>query len=457
MANVRGNALLIISLSAGFLLIGVGVGVKYLDPLFQFRGFVIACGIAAVFAGIGSTASVQYQGWTATGAAGIAILLFRLMDTDPSLPVFFVKGQVSGTEKFSALQIRGSKTFLTGRNSKNEPFQFVAFPEDLDSERLVVLGEVQIKEEIRDIVIGCIPVAVVKNALSSTRRAELELVPSESRDEWRLQDKDGNPYGEFGKSTCRAAPGGRPQLQEKKAGHLDWLISPAYAQPDFSTRRASELIDALNSDSLSERNRAREELARIASGESLSAIAKAWNIETSSYRTDLGIVFSWVNAIRRDRAVAPRILMALSPAQVEYLVLLTGYPDKTVRLNAVEVLSWFLQSTGWPGSPPSQSRQDELFSAIKKVFAGGPFEGRFIAWNKFTHSGTERLNQYNLLYNVLYDLADASCSLKDTDLKNLQAIVAAYEKSNLSRGEAPQIAERAKIFLTNPKSECTPN
>ncbi|MGE3709467.1 MAG: HEAT repeat domain-containing protein [Hyphomicrobiaceae bacterium] len=442
-AKVLDNLMLWVALVAGFALIGIAVLIKSHDPYFEYRGFVLACGIATVFAGIGSTASIKYKAWSATGAAAIAIILFQVMKPDPAQDQY-VRGQIEGTEKFLALYMRGSKPFLAGRIGKDAPFEYVAYRDELNSDTLVVTGELASVDVSRDITIGCIPIGLLKNALSS-KRANFRLTFNKNGEIWQFWNNDGH-YGEFGSSTCSSkAPKAATLVSpgSTHAGIMSALIPPAYAKQPSGVPR---LVAALRSDNLSERSAAREALSRLKTSDEFKELAEAWDIKKSDYRTDLGVLFSWVNAIRTDRAVAPKILTSLDPEQIEYVVGLTGYPDKTIRINATEALSWFLQSTGWPGAPPSEQKTRELVTAIQKVFRSSEAVKELPAWRKFAASRTDELNPNNILYNTLYSLEDARCQINPVSLKELQKTVKDFEGIALTGGRLPQIAASAKTF-----------
>src|SRR5262249_55518876 len=126
-------------------------------------------------------------------------------------------------------------------------------------------------------------------------------------------------------------------------------------------------------------------------------------VAKSSYRADLGRLVAWVLAIRRSLAAAAGLANALSLRQIGYVVSLTGYGDSTMRVNATEVLSWLLQSTGLLAGPRSD-QTEAILNEAERALSGPEAFGSSRPGSNFDY--------YNMAYNTIVALDDAKCDMR---------------------------------------------
>ncbi len=154
---------------------------------------------------------------------------------------------------------------------------------------------------------------------------------------------------------------------KKDVTFLDWVSIAAFAQPR-AIGDIAKIIGLLESEDGDQRDRARDQLASLRGADAYKTMAESWTIETSSYRADLGRLVAWSTAIDQNKETAVALAAALTPAQLRYLVQLTGQGDITLRQVATEVLHQLLESTGWPSGPSAEDRQ-EIIKATLAAFA----------------------------------------------------------------------------------------
>ncbi len=418
-----------ISIAIGLVLIVAGASMMgFVYPrLFNAGSLAMCIGFGLVLAAFGTRAAGTWQTWSVAGSGGIAIVLFLLLQALPSPPTeaitpAFVRGNLHGTNDFTSVRMFAAQFLLVGRGNTSDHFRFVAFPEDMKSPNFYLLIVNEKDPSLREAYIGCISSELIMSKMKSLDWVNLSIEKDQQNEVYRLRDNlDGKEYGEFGGPHCRQqGMPGRPKAADASGNLLEWMARTfgISALAQGSTPSIPDLIKALEAESSDIRAGARDQLGRLRDPASLKLMTASWDIDKSSYRADLGRLVAWTNATRQDRDTAARIATSLSPEQLGYVVRLTGHADKTMRYNATEVLSWMLQSTGWPNAPAPDTTKT-ILSEVTNVFAGPDA----IKLNK---PGSE-FDFANTAFNTLVAVDDAKCVLTPDARQSISTALAPFE------------------------------
>jgi hypothetical protein len=449
-----------IAIGIGFVLIVVGAAIMaFVYPrLFNAGSLAMCIGFGLVLAAFGTRAAGTWQTWSVAGSGGISIMLFLLLQALPTpqpdtLP--FVRGNLHGTNEATSIRIFAAQFLLVGRSNASEHFRFVAFPEDVQSKNFYLFIVNERDPTMRESYIGCITTDLIKPRQGSTDWINLSIEKDAESKVYRLRHNlDGKEYGEFGSPNCREQGRGRPKAADASkptriAGKvLDWIdagiATPAFAGKGSKSKGpgVGDLIKALEAESSDVRAEARDQLSEYADPASLALMTSTWDIKKSSYRGDLGRLVAWTNAIRENRDTAALVSVALSPEQLAYVVQLTGHPDKTMRYNATEVVSWMLQSTGW-SKPPPPDRTKAIVSEVTSVFSGPDAA-------KISKPGTE-FDFSNTAFNTLVAVDDAKCVLKPDARQSIATALAPFEsKYDKELPKTVSLSQSVRATLAKP-------
>jgi hypothetical protein len=381
------------------------------------------------------------------------------------VPSSFVRGQLFGSNELQDVRIFAGNALLVGRPHNivgrphnTEHFRSVAFPEDLKGDHFYIqLVEKNGGEEY----IGCINVDLIRKRMRRTEVVDLSLENDLTTHEWNLRDNvDRQVYGDWGSPGCggprrtsppldvsELAPSPVPEIAQNWLKRWDQvLVRSALADtPATPTPTIQELLSALEADNTEARGAARDQLSRLRDAGSYQAMTGSWNVSESSYRADLGRLVAWVSAIRQNREVAVRLAEALTADEIDYIVRLTGYPDKTVRFNATEITSWLLQSTGW-SSGTQAARADTIIQVISGIFATP--EGI-----TFRKQGID-IDSSNMYYNTLIAIDDAKCALKVESRRQISDALTQFEEGYLQRETAPKTLALLQHVKSDLAKEC---
>ena len=423
------------------ILVGLGLAVAgavmmwlVYPRLFNAGSLAMCIGFGLVLAALGTRVAGTWQSWSVAGGGGISIILFLLLHALPAPPPdtpvpTFARGNLHGTNEATSVRMFGAQFMLVGRGNPSEHFRFVAFPEDLRSPNFYLLIVNDKDPSLREAYIGCIPTDLILSKMKSSEMINFSVEKATS--EYKLRDLlDGKEIGEFGGPNCRAGMTGRPKAASAPPSPVHAVlerIGTAFGMAALANKApkrpkapsVADLIRALEAESSEIRASARDDLAEARDAASLAQMTSSWSIDKSSYRGDLGRLVAWTNAIRDERETAVSLSAALSTEQLGYLVRLTGHADRTMRYNATELVSWMLQSTGWP-TAPAPDKTKALVDEITKVFA----EPELI---KMSKPGTE-FDFANTAFNTLVAIDDAKCVLKPDARQSISTALAPFEK-----------------------------
>jgi hypothetical protein len=385
-------------------LIAIG-SVRYDPGMASYRWPMLAVGFACIAAALGGVAVVRGKGWAAGGAAAVVLLFAWLLK--PS-PVLYLSGVVHNTAKFIEFEMRSRTPFLTGRRSRDSDFEFFAREQDIQGPVFAIIG--QDPDLIQSISVGCISTDFLRKNLENPDGADITLVATPDGD-WQVKSTKGgeNLGGVFAFKNCDLSP-----EQEIKASFLRsklpttlQLISPA-AAADIEPK---EIFSKLGSYSLEEKTAAQDQIASIRDATDAKTIMEAWTPPSSAVirypnqwdatnkqqvTIALNLVVGWVQGIRENRRVAPLVANTLKKDQLTSVVELAGSPEKAVRLNATNFLSWMIQTTRWEGDDGLHADQKDLIEST-------------------VTDTLHRSNQFtqNSIYNLLVAIQYASCPKGD--------------------------------------------
>jgi hypothetical protein len=440
-------ALTYLAVAIGLVLVIAGAGMMMFDVRLFNHGSLATCvGFGLVLAAFGTRIAGKWREWSIVGSGATTIALFLLLQTVPQPPppkVDYVRGNLHGTNDLTSLRMFAAQFLLIGRPTPAEHFRFIAFPDDLESPHFYL----QITDDEGDAYIGCIPTDLIKSRMGASGWINFTVQKEHDRKIWQLIDNaDGREHGEWGSPRCRA-PGTEPRKQLKvshrpgparlaaAAPRLLDAVLPGAALAQPAPARIPALLDALESESSEVRASARDQLSLFTDQAAYHAMTATWDVTRSSYRADLGRLVAWVSAIRQNREMAVRVAMALKPDQLAYLVRLTGHGDRTMRYNATEVLSWLLQSTGWP-SAPDGGKSDAIVAAVAKAF-GGPED-------VLVEKAGAKFDYANTTFNTLVAIDDAKCVLKPDARRRLNESLLAFEREYLQKVPSPRTLQASQ-------------
>ncbi|MBL6082757.1 hypothetical protein JMJ56_32910 [Belnapia sp. T18] len=420
-------AAIVFAALCGFALVGLALfGTAWHAA--HFRWPILVVGLATILGALGAQVVVRYKWLAASGAAACVILLAQIFR--PEVP--FVYGHLHGTENVPQVTVRGQTFFLAGKVSQDLHWQFFARSEwltgDTFSIRFVEPSQAPSSSSVvsppstatpRPIIIGCIPMTVLRERVLDPAGADLTLrrvEEAENDGEWRLYQAgriSNQPIGHFGNPEC---PVTRTSLGAKTSPvRFAWprLFSLAFAQTDRGD--AADLFRNLATTNLDIQTRALSDISHLRDPARISAIVSAWQPGAADLNVEGALLVAWVGSIRQDRSTAVSIGSSLSPEQLSRIVDLMGSSDLTVRRNATELLSWLLQSGSWPAG----LRGERYASVVGAVLA--PFVDPS-AYDT-TH---EQTNKGNVRFNALVALQDARCDLPVPTRGEVDAALSAF-------------------------------
>ncbi len=397
-----------------------------------FRWPIIVVGLAAIAAALGSQATVKYKVYSAGGTAAIVLIFAWALSPKPS----FVWGSIRGTEKFPSAVMMTNSSFLVGRMGDGQIFHFFAREEELRGPIFSITARNTDGALPQQIIIGCIPIDLLKKYLGNSDGLDLTMSPDVADPEnprWKLMETmKPTSIGQWGNPGCIESP--TPLKAASLPTRLGNAVIPAAqaglpamepAQPLKLPDEVSLLLAELGNGDFTTQVRTQDRIARLRDAPSIEAIVRAWN-EPWKTQVDTGLLVAWVRGIRADRAVAVPIASAMSKAQLDHVVELAGSHDYTVRYNATELLSWMLQSTGWPNGTPA-TQADIIVGVALKPFTD--VQGFFQP-----AAGVPTASLPNLsAFNAMVALNDAKCSLRSPDRTHAASVLKDFAAS-------PQVA-----------------
>ena len=438
---------------------GIGIGVAMLAggivamlvsaQLYNVSILLICVGFGIVLAAFGSRAHGLFFGANVVGAGATAIVLYLLLY---NFPIRYVDSYARGTiEKTSNLQSivgTGRREFFVGKRGLNDDFRFIVFEKDVDGpyssfSMTMPKDKNGIDSEIS---FNCIDSSIFRRAIHNYSDIVFRLRLDKYRSSYQLIDTStSRPVGRINDYACGAQSSGP---MGHAAGLLDFLSVPAMAGDLSSTgpEAISKSIELLDSEDASLRNLARQQLGKATDPAEYQIIAKTWDITKSTYREDLGRLIAWSAAIGRDRANAVRIAESLSPAQLEYLVQLTGQSDYTTRQISTELLHRLLETTSWPAGPSKPKQNDIVKSTLDGVLGK---KNLVISKENFDISGG------NVVYNSVVALDFASCAIDRTYASYIVDVLSQAKSKIADVGNSPRTVENLNKTISSIRS-CGP-
>lgn len=397
-----------------------------------FRWQLIIVGLACIAAGLGSQAVVKYKLFAAGGTAAIVVIFASLFAPKPT----FVYGTIRGAGEFRSAVMEATSRFLVGRPTDDGPLHFFARDEELKGPIFSITAQNMEGATPRRIIIGCIRIDLLKQHLGNTDGLDLTMKKDDSdpaNPRWKLvQTTKSESLGQWGNPECGADD--KPSL---KAASLpskirDMIVSPAYAQnytpPPTTPLKLPEDVKAifyeLETGDFPSQIRTQDRTARLRDAASIKAIVLEWKTPWKS-QVDTSLLVAWVRSIRLDRATAVPIASAMTREQLNHIVTLAGAGDETTRYNATELLSWMLQSTGWPSGTPAPQADVILDAALQP----------FTETQTFFQSGgadpSALVARGRSAFNAMVALNDARCVLKDPASSQAATALRTFTSSSL--------------------------
>lgn len=427
------------------------------DTLFvgtlPFRWPLIIVGLAAIAAALGAQAVVRNKVYSAGGMAAIVVIFAGLFgEPKPS----FVYGTIRGTDRFPSAVMASNANFLIGRVTDPGDFRFFAREEEIKGPIFSIVARNVEGALPRQIIIGCIEIDLLKRYLGDSDGLDLTMSPDPQDPQnprWMLvQTTKTKPLGQWGNPACGAGSGPSLRAASLPSGIREGLVPAAYAAdpnmapptPPLNGQADVEAIfRELDHAEFAFQVRAQDRVAKLQDAPSISAIVKAWKAPWND-RVDTGLVVAWVRSIRLDRALAVPIASALSKEQLDHIVDLAGSRDSTVRFNATELLSWMLQSTGWPSPPPGPQPTAILEAALRPFTSTQDF---------FQRAAPDVAPAARALsaYNTMVALNDAKCVMREADRGRTSQALASFAASAAVQAYGLQkTAAAAGQFLQKP-------
>lgn len=332
------------ALCVGFALIGLPL----LMAMDATRGDLILCaGIAIVLAAFGGQATVQVGGIIMAGAAAISIGLFIYLQ---SIKMdHYTRGSISGINALNydvILKTRNNilgSVIPVGSNLARARYDFVVFKSELDADTVEVLVSVKGgNTEVGSDKVARIASSHFEKYFGTNRRLDWELKQKRIDNSLEFEVVDNSSQKVISTEHVASIPGKRTVALEAVKGLFSRLatvdfIRTAQAQ-ELTPQRLASLIEQLKSDDTTTRRGTRDALANLMPVH-VPALMSALRAEAKNYRVKLGIAVALSEMLRQDRSRSSAISEQLSNSDLDFLLTLTGDPDRTVRIYATQFLS----------------------------------------------------------------------------------------------------------------------
>ncbi len=248
--------------------------------------------------------------------AAIVVIFAAILTPKPS----FVWGSIRGTEKFPTAAMMANSPFLVGRLSDGGYFHFFAREEEIKGQIFSLSAR---GNDGALIIIGCIPIDLLKKYLGNSDGLDLTLNPDTKDPDnprWMLvQTLKSDPLGQWGNPACQTENRAPLKAASLPSRIGDALVPAAHAMP-AGTQPSPPLkgmadveviFRELEGGDFGAQNRAQDRVARLQDAASIGMVVRAWK-EPWKSRADTSLLVAWVRSIRLDRALAVPIASALS-------------------------------------------------------------------------------------------------------------------------------------------------
>ena len=374
--------LTVLFMGFGLVLFLVTIGLINIHAVFPYQDVFVLGSFALIAAGAGSAIAISLKlpliGQTMT-AGGVFAGVIGL---------FWVFGPSQPKEAIGYIEVPNDRMQLSVR-TKNGPL-FTRRGDKITHSVMVTATDVQggmenfmiVLADTREIVISCIPMHILQDALRSNNPFNLVVVSGDQKGSSAPAHQEGSDFQvrvgndpkqvAYGKpiytfEDCRdssnashpamvlpppalssAAPTGeaRRPAQDPNPASLPAVTEPAVPATPAST--IAEPVRQLRAPDLDQRITARNALTDVLTSNTsrFASVVQRWDVAASSYDEDLGFLSSWLPLLRRSDSTAEQALgSALSQAQSTYLTALLAHPDRTLRLAAKETLGWLIKPT----------------------------------------------------------------------------------------------------------------
>jgi hypothetical protein len=425
----------------------IGFGLIVLPFLVDPTGFhayrwpIIVVGLAIISAAVGAQAVARNKWFSAGGSAAMVLIFAQFLN--PAPPTSFVYGYIRGTEGFGDMAVEAETPFLTGRIKDGGFFQFFAREEHIKgaifSIRAHTAGALPTQ-----IIIGCIPIELLRKYVGAPDGLDLTMYPDSAAEKQHyslVQTDQEKPLGQWGNPECRPTQKRPLDTASLPWRYRDLLFSTAYAMDPNQTPDVDALFKFLDAADLATQVRAQDSVASLRDPKGIAAVIQGWTPARWTSRIDAGLLVAAVRAIRQNRTVAVPIAASLSASQLDHILDLAGNPDATVRYNATELLSWMIQSTGWPSPPPGQ-QSGLIVDTVLRPFSDA--KSFFSPAN-----GSPPINPQYSTYNAIVALDDAKCDMRAQDRKRMLATLKTFESTApIKELRLSRTAERVGGILT---------
>ena len=354
----------IFSAICGFLLILIAwIAPRSDSDFLRYRWPLMAVGMSIIMGAAGAQVVAKLKWLVAGGAAAMVLVFAYVLKPDPLPPSApYLYGYVRTTGELQSLVLNAGVPLLVGHRGEGTEFQFFGLDTDLRGEYFWI--QARNKEGVlpKLIIIGCLKTELLRKQVGNKDGVDLSLSQDQKEQQlWYLQET-GKPdrLGDFGNPAC--APKSEPPIKgamlDSTPSQRAWgFIMPAAfaAQGAPYTGDPKALISSLRSPDFTVQTQTQSAIAGMRNPGQIRALVQLWETDVPPPDVIPNLLIAWVQAIRGDRVVASYIGQAIPDALMSRVVDLAGNPDRLVRFNATEFISWLLQATRWPTQlPPSQ-------------------------------------------------------------------------------------------------------
>lgn len=331
--------------------LGVGLGLVLFGALCMYQGIttqpiaklLVSAGLGIVLGAFGAGALLKLpQGITVMGVAALAVLLFQMLQNNPTES--YVKVTISGDVQETQVDFVGERSYLGAFQKAERFYRFIVFGNELSHS--VMSLYITTTADHREFIFDCIKKDLIAAHMASGGTVSWRFNKAKGE---LLNATDDSLVAKVG--SCRNA--GQASL------HFPDLISSAHAQPSFD---AKPIIQQLESESGYVRRNARTTLARMGTS-AVAPILESMRKQPTDYRTRLGLVVALAEMMREHKAERQKIAGMMSQADLAWLAQAATDEDRTIRIYASE----FLYDLGDP----------RTVQEVKKQFPTAGDDGRF--------------------------------------------------------------------------------
>lgn len=427
-------------IAVGLVMLAGGFAVLIFNQqLYSVGALLICVGFGIALAVFGARANGTLLNFNVVGGGALAIVLYLLLYNFPMrLSEGYVRGKIEQTNQLVNVVGTAGQSFFVGRPRQNSDFEFVIFESELDSPQMYFYFQFPEGSMPKELYIGCIDSALVREAMRSDRDVVLSLEMSEP---FQLIDhRSARSIGKLNKTRCSNTD--TDTIPSDQISLMEWMSIDAHAG-EIDPVLLKLAIVSLESEDASLRDHARTQIASLTRPEDFAVVADEWDVDISSYRADLGRLVGWSAAIERDRRTAVYIAESLPAEKLRYLAQLPGQGDFTLRQFSTEVLHRLLETTSWP-SGPEPLKAGEIVEAVSEVLRNPDAP-------VVMKPGVD-FSPQNRLYNVVVAIGFAECNIGSSVRPALISAMSGLARELTASQDSPKTLGRLQHVLAELKS-----